>query len=157
MSLNVEFTKVLGYGQDTEIFRPLYKSVVRRLSRQHGDEEQISSTPAEEAVESVAEPHAMNPEPDSDMAAGLSEDELLQGPSEEAALLQYGAPEQEEALQEPAVPDLADSLLDIFTTENIVDEDEQRLPQGLVDIEAHTLLSDCRDVVVRLRGARVLR
>ena len=59
--------------------------------------------------------------------------------------------------EEPAVPDLADSFLDIFTTEKIADEDEQDLPQGLVEIDAHTLLSDCQDVVARLRGAPVRR
>ena len=59
--------------------------------------------------------------------------------------------------EEPAVPGLADSLLDIFSTEAIADQDGMHLPQGLVEIDAHTLLSDCRDVVARLRGAPVLR
>ena len=150
MGLNVDIGRFLGYGQDTELLRPLYRSAVRLLSRGHEDEAQISPPP-EEAAESAAQSQAMNAAP------GLSENEPPQGPSEEAALQQDGAPEQVEAPEEPFAPDLADSALDIFTTEKIDDEEQQDLPQGLVEIDAHALLADCEGVVARLRGTAVRR
>lgn len=117
----------------------------------HDDEEQ-NSVPPGDATEGEA-PQAMNAETDSEIAPRVSEDEPPRA-SSDATVQQDSAAEQDEDLEEPAALVSADFALDIFATEQDDDEDEQDLPEGLVDIDAETLLSDCQGVLGRLTGAR---
>lgn len=58
--------------------------------------------------------------------------------------------EVEVAVEETASAGFGGFSLDIFTSEKLVDEEEQILPEGLVDIDAQKLLEECGDIMERL-------
>lgn len=58
--------------------------------------------------------------------------------------------EVEVAVEETASAGFGEFSLDIFKSEKLVDEEEQILPEGLVDIDAQELLEECGDIMERL-------
>ena len=58
--------------------------------------------------------------------------------------------EVEVAVEETASAGFGGFSLDIFKLEKLVDEEEQILPEGLVDIDAQELLEECGDIMERL-------
>ena len=52
-------------------------------------------------------------------------------------------------------PGLSDPDLDIFAAAAALDDERKKLPEGLVEIDAHSLLDECNGLAQRLAGARV--
>ena len=156
-----DIATVLNYGHDVEIIRPLQKAIAQRLGSRRDDEQEASpgsrqepSAPEpsfiEEAADSALPPEeAVSTEAIFDIAAAPLEVQTDETDGGEGELQQGNVSDPVEAQVGEATPAL--DLMDVFRTENAVDE-ERHLPAGLVEIGIHDLLEDCKVVLQRLKG-----
>lgn len=160
-----DIVNILTYGHDVEVIRPLQKAIARRLRNRQDDEQETSpgsrqgpSAPepepscTEEAADSAVPPEeAVSTEAIFDVAAEPLEGQTSETDGGEGELQQGTLSDLVEAQIGEAMPALDDSLMDVFRTENDLDE-ERHLPGGLVEIGIYDLLEDCQAVLQRLKG-----
>ena len=163
--------RLLGYGQRDEselIFAtledarsdvepPSRQEVVNKLlgQRQNGEggntpeglrgqgqreNPRVESLFGEKSGERLAASQETSGEPVSDISALFSDE----GAEDDAE------GELEVGTDEMASAGFGDFSLDIFASEKLVDEDEQSLPGGLVDVDVQELLEECGDIMERL-------
>ena len=160
-----DIVNILTYGHDVEVIRPLQKAIARRLGNRQDEEQETSPesrqgpfapepepSSTEEAADSAVPPEeAVSTEAISDVAAEPLEVQTNETDGGEGELQQGTLSGPVEAQIGEATPALDDSLMEVFRTENDLDE-ERYLPAGLVEIGIYDLLEECKAVLQRLKG-----
>lgn len=125
--------KLLGYRQES--------NGGNMMGNVEGEDVGVQPPSGGEPAGGMGESQEAREQPASDKSALLS-DEGAEDDAEGGLDLGSEAPEGSAGF--------GDLSLDIFESEKLVDEDEQDLPEGLVDIEVQNLLEECGDIAGRL-------
>ncbi len=121
---------------------------LRGKCKKEKDESETLVMDNEEAATAVLEAETPPPETADSVDSVAAADEPVA-----AAAAPEGAPEPAGDTASPAEPELLDDLMDIFTSEEEEDAELSSMTEDLEEISMEALLSEARDVAVRIREA----
>ena len=121
---------------------------LRGKCKKEKDESETLVMDNEEAATAVLEAETPPPETADSVDSVAAADEPVA-----AAAAPEGAPEPAGDTASPAEPELLDDLMDIFTSEEEEDAELSSMTEDLEEISMEALLSEARDVAVRMREA----